>query len=76
MNNQGITQLLSVIGQLPEDRITEILDFARFLLWQETVPEEATPFERWAEEIAKSKGFSALTEKDIVQIVHEGRRAA
>jgi len=72
-----VTQLVQIVGRLPEDKIAEVLDFARFLLWQAHKQDgEATPFEVWAEGLAQSKGFAYLKEEDVARIIHESRQAA
>ena len=76
MEAQDVEQLLEVIGRLPEEKVPQVLDFARFLWWQEVMQREgATPFEVWAEGLAQEKGFAHLTEEDVARIVHESRRA-
>ncbi len=36
-------QLFRVVGLLPEEKVTQVLDFAQFILWQETKsPDETT----------------------------------
>jgi len=76
MKARDVEQLLEVIDRLPEEKVPQVLDFARFLWWQGIVQrEEATPFEVWAEELAQRKGFVHLTEEDVARIVHEARRA-
>lgn len=72
----NVEQLIKVIDQLPEDRVLEVLNFARFILWQIKPPDENTPFEIWAERLAQVKGFAYLTEEEVAHIVHESRRAA
>jgi hypothetical protein len=68
-------QLLDVIEELPSDKILEVLDFARFLKWQDLVEaRKMIEFDAWAENLAKEKGFAYLTEEDVAQIVHECRR--
>lgn len=69
-----MTQLIQVVGRLPEDKVSEVLDFAQFLLWQESKQNgEATPFEVWAEGVAQAKGFAYMTEEEVARIVHESR---
>ncbi len=73
--NGDVEQLVRVVSQLPEDKVSEVLDFARFLAWQHAkVSDESTPFEQWAERLAQEKGFANLTEEDVAAIVHESRR--
>ena len=68
-------QLLDVIEELPGEKVSEVLDFAKFLRWQDLVEaREIIEFEAWAENLAKEKGFAYLTEEDVAQIVHEFRR--
>jgi hypothetical protein len=51
-----------------------VLDFAQFILWQETKSsDETTAFERWAEALARDKGFADLSEEEVAYIVHESR---
>ena len=70
-----VEQLLDVIGELPGEKVLEVLDFARFLRWQDLVEaREIIEFDAWAENLAKEKGFTHLTEEDVAQIVHEFRR--
>jgi uncharacterized protein YuzE len=74
---ENVEQLLEVIGRLPEEKIPQVLDFARFLWWQETIKQEAnTSFEAWAEKLAQDKGFANLSEQDVAYIVHESRKNA
>ena len=74
---ENVEQLLKVIEHLPEDKIPQVLDFAHFLWWQETIKHEATTsFESWAEKLAQDKGFADLSEKDVAYIVHESRKSA
>lgn len=68
-------QLLDVIEELPGEKVLEVLDFAKFLRWQDIVEARAIiEFDAWAENLAKEKGFAHLTEEDVAQIVHECRR--
>jgi len=68
-------QLLDVIEELPGEKVVEVLDFAKFLRWQDLVEgRETIEFDAWAENLAKEKGFAYLTEEDVAQIVHEFRR--
>lgn len=77
MTSGEITQLIQIVGRLPEGKVSEVLDFAQFLLWQESKQEgEVTPFEVWAEKLAQTKGFAYLKEEDVARIVHESRKAA
>ena len=77
MISAELAQLIQTVGRLPEDKVAEVLDFARFLLWQSHKGEgEATPFEIWAEGLAQAKGFNYLKEEDVARIVHESRQAA
>jgi hypothetical protein len=67
-------QLVGVVGLLPEEKVAQVLDFAQFILWQETKsPDEMTSFERWAEKLARDKGFAHLSEEDVAYVVHESR---
>ncbi len=66
--------LFKVVDLLPEEKVAQVLDFAQFILWQETSsPDETTSFERWAERLAHDKGFAHLSEEDVAYIVHESR---
>lgn len=68
-------QLLDVVEKLPGEKVLEVLDFAKFLRWQDLVEaRETIEFDAWAENLAKEKGFTYLTEEDVAQIVHEFRR--
>jgi len=72
-----VIQLVQIVGRLPENKAAEVLDFARFLLWQVGNQDgEATPFEVWAANLAQAKGFAYLKEEDIARIIHESRQAA
>lgn len=74
MATQYMQDLLKAVEDLPEERVLEILDFARFLKWRELAQErETTEFEAWAENLAREKGFAHLMEEDVAQIVHELR---
>lgn len=67
-------QLFRIVGLLPEEKVAQVLDFAQFILWQETrSPDETTSFERWAERLARDKGFAYLSEEDVAYVVHESR---
>jgi hypothetical protein len=69
-----VEQLLDAVKDLPETRILQVLDFARFLKWQdEAKAREIIEFEAWAENIAKEKGFAHLSEEDVAYIVYEVR---
>ncbi len=73
--NGDVEQLIRVLSQLPEDKVSEVLDFARFLAWQHArVSDESTPFEQWAENLARERGFADLTDEDVAAMVHEARR--
>jgi len=66
--------LVKVVGLLPEEKVAQVLDFAEFILWQETrSPDETTSFERWTERLAQDKGFAHLSEEDVAYIVHASR---
>jgi hypothetical protein len=68
-------QLLDVIEELPGEKVLEVLDFAKFLRWRDLVEaREMIEFNVWAENLAKEKRFTHLTEEDVAQIVHEFRR--
>ena len=68
-------QLLDVIEELPGEKVLEVLDFAKFLRWQDIVEaREIIEFDAWEENLAKEKGFTYLTEEEVAQIVHECRR--
>jgi len=70
-----VEQLLDVVRDLPEDRVLQVLDFARFLKWQdEAKVREIIEFEAWAENLAREKGFVHLSEEDVAYIVHEVRK--
>jgi cell fate (sporulation/competence/biofilm development) regulator YlbF (YheA/YmcA/DUF963 family) len=67
-------QLLDAVKDLPETRVLQVLEFARFLKWQdEAQAREIIEFEAWAENLAKEKGFAHLSEEDVAYIVHEVR---
>jgi hypothetical protein len=69
-----VEQLLDAVKDLPETRILQVLDFARFLKWQdEAQAREIIEFEAWAENLAREKGFAHLSEEDVAYIVHEVR---
>ncbi len=73
--NGDVEQLIRVISQLPEDKVSEVLDFARFLAWQQArVSDESTPFEQWAEKLAQERGFADLTDEDVAAILQSSRR--
>ena len=76
MISADLTQLIQIVGRLPEDKVAEVLEFAQFPLWQANKGDgEATPFEVWAEGLAQAKGFNYLKEEDVARIVHESRKA-
>ena len=67
-------QLFRIVSLLPEEKVAQVLDFAQFILWQETnSPDETTSFERWAERLARDKGFAHLSKEDVAYLVHESR---
>jgi hypothetical protein len=69
-----VEQLLDAVRDLPETRVLQVLDFARFLKWQdEAQAREIIEFEAWAENLAREKGFAHLSEEDVAYIVHEVR---
>ena len=69
-----VEQLLDAVKDLPETRVLQVLDFARFLKWQdETKAREIIESEAWAENLAREKGFAHLSEEDVAYIVHEVR---
>jgi len=69
-----VEQLLDAVKDLPETRVLQVLDFARFLKWQdEAQARDIIEFEAWAENLAKEKGFAHLSEEDVAYIVHEVR---
>jgi hypothetical protein len=75
MTISHVEQLLDVIEELPGEKVLEVLDFAKFLRWQDLVEaREIIEFDAWAENLAKEKGLARLTEEDVAQIVHECRR--
>jgi hypothetical protein len=72
---QEVAQLVKVVEQLPVNKIVEVVDFAKFLAWQETAEtDDKQSFFLWAEELARKHGFDHLTEDDVAQIVHEFRQ--
>jgi hypothetical protein len=74
MRSTDVEQLQAVIERLPDEKIPQLLSFARFLWWQEmTQLDEATPVEIWAEELARKKGFASLNEDQVAYIVHKSR---
>lgn len=74
MNARTVERLLEVVEKLPEDKASEVLDFAQFLLLRSGSDEDrANAFYAWAEELARSRGFDQLTEEDVARIVHEAR---
>jgi len=75
MTMNYIEQLLNVVRDLPETRALQVLDFARFLKWQdEAQAKEMIEFEAWAENLAREKDFAHLSEEDVAYIVHEIRK--
>jgi hypothetical protein len=75
MTISHVEQLLDVIEELPGEKVLEVLDFAKFLRWQDLVEaREIIEFDAWAGNLAKEKGFAHLSEEDVAQIVHEFRR--
>ena len=63
--------ILEKFRKLPPERKQQILDFLEFLESRER--KEWLEFDEWAMNLAKEKGFSHLTEEDIVQIVSDYR---
>ncbi|MCW5852630.1 MAG: DUF2281 domain-containing protein [Anaerolineae bacterium] len=75
MNARTVERLLEVVEKLPEDKASEVLDFAQFLLVRSRqADEDKLPIEIWAEELARVHGFDHLTEDDVARIVKEVRR--
>ena len=69
-----VEQLLDAVKDLPETKVLQVLDFARFLKWQdEAKVREIIEIEAWAENLAREKGFAHLSEEDVAYIVHEVR---
>lgn len=74
MQRTDVEQLQAVVEQLSDEKISQLLNFARFLWWQEMAQlDEATPIEIWAEKLAQEKGFASLNEDQVAYIVHESR---
>ena len=77
MRSTDVEQLQAVIEQLSDEQIPQLLNYARFLWWQEIVQlDEATPTEVWAEKLAQQKGFARLNEDQVAYIVHQSRSEA
>jgi hypothetical protein len=74
MQKTDAEELQVVVEQLSGEKISQLLNFARFLWWQERKQlDQATPFEVWAEKLAQEKGFASLNEDQVAYIVHESR---
>jgi len=56
------------IDKLPPEMAREIQDFIEFFK-EKQIKKEWIEFDEWAVNLAKQKGFSNLTEKDISKIV-------
>ncbi len=62
------------IEKLPPELIREVLNFIEFLKQKER-QKGWVEFDEWALNLAKEKGFSKLTEKDISGIVSAYRQS-
>jgi len=62
------------IDKLPPQLIQEVLDFIRFLRQKEEA-KTWIEFDEWALNLAKEKGFSNLSEKEIANIVESFRKS-
>lgn len=67
--------LLDKVRRLSSDKKQEVLDFVEFLASRDRT-RDWLEFDEWALDLARKKGFSHLTEKDVAQIVSDirGRR--
>jgi hypothetical protein len=65
--------LLERLRRLPREKQDAVMDFLEFLESRERA-KSWLEFDEWARNLAKEKGFSHLTEEDIVQIVRDFRR--
>lgn len=66
--------ILEKVRSLPSERLTELLDFIEFLRQREE-RRSWIELDEWAMNLAKEKGFSHLTEKDVAKIVESHRRS-
>ena len=64
--------LLDRLRKLPREKKQEVLDFMEFLESRERA-QAWLEFDEWAINLAKTKGFSHLTEEDVAQIVSDFR---
>lgn len=62
------------IDKLPQEMLREIEDCIEFLK-EKQMKKEWIEFDEWAVNLAKEKGFSHLTEKDISKIVSAYRQS-
>ena len=64
--------ILGKFRQLSADEKKEALDFLDFLAYRGNA-RKWVEFDEWALNLAKDRGFSALTEEDVARIVDDTR---
>ena len=64
--------ILGKFRQLSPDERKEAIDFLDFLTYRGNA-RKWIEFDEWALDLAKDKGFSNLTEKDVARIVNDFR---
>lgn len=79
MKMQVVTEMKKEIDRsikiLPSDKAQELIDFAKYLRWQEEKrTAEIVEYDEWAINLAREKGFDYLTKKDTIRIIKECRR--
>ena len=62
------------VDEIPETALVEVYNYLEFLKWRATKTE--IKFNAWARNLAREKGFSHLTENDVMKIVKECRGEA
>jgi len=67
-------KLKKEIDKLPPEMLREIQDFIEFFK-EKQIKKDWIEFDEWAVNLAKEKGFSNLTEKDISEIVSAYRQS-
>lgn len=65
--------IMKKVKKLPPEQRSEVIDFIEFLEIRQKM-EKWVEFDEWALNLAKKKGFSKLTEEDVVRILNDHRR--
>jgi Protein of unknown function (DUF2281). len=67
-------KIINAFRRLPPEKKQEVVDFIEFIESRNKLT-ESVEFDEWAVNLAKEKGFSHLTEEDVMQIVKAHRGA-